>query len=118
RRKAEEYEGALYILLHILYDDLGGQWEKIWRALHEKEAVKKPEHDPADYSLERLSAEERAEAVARVGIHGHRFNGRFLTVNDLGREGLLPEYKITADGTTVWLASEAYELGDARYAVV
>ncbi len=119
-QKLEEYEGAFRTLLSYLYDDATENWEHIRVILEEDPNDKKAvfEQGSKMYSIEQLSEVEQEEARARVGIHGHPFGGRSLSVDDLAREELLPEHKVITNGMVVWFSSNAYEINDRRYAVV
>lgn len=68
--------------------------------------------------VERISESESDDLLSRVTVHGDAFNGEYLTRDVLERNGLKPEYKVTAGGTTMWLSSNPYDIGGGRIAVV
>jgi len=68
--------------------------------------------------MEEVTSERGWGLMENLSVRAHPFRGQYLNKEFLWREGLEPKYKIDIEGRTVWFASNPYNLGQGRIAVV
>lgn len=71
-----------------------------------------------NFQIETIEDEEAKKILDKVEIHGDDFMGKFLSIEILKEEGLLPKHKIRIGDSVVWFSSSGYELDEGRVAIV